>query len=631
MKAVLNLTVLFIVFFLCKNNTYGQQEYIPRNIQKAYDKGTRSIDGTPGPNYWQNSSDYDIKAEFNPASKLLTGSEKIVYHNNSPDTLNRIVLRLYQNLNRPTAARDFEINSDLITKGVNISNLELRGERMDLSNYRNSGSMGTLFSISLKDNPLPPHSDITMNFDWNFTLPGGENLRMGTYDSTSFLIGYWYPQVSVYDDIDGWDAIPYRGLQEFYNDFSNYNIEFTVPNTFGVWGTGVLQNPDDVFTGEYLKKYKSAMNSDSIVHIISKDDLNRQIYKNDKPLNTWKFKAENVSDVVYGTSDHYLWDASTLEVEPGRKVYIAAVYKKESEDFYGVAKIARQCIHYFSTQMPAVPFPFPSFTVFNGEGGMEFPMLINDGSTQSYSSTLGLTAHENAHQYFPFYIGTNEQKYAWMDEGWATFLPTDLEEELIHRRRRIEGEAENFSTFAGTENDIPLFVTTDNMSYRPYRVASYTRPGLSYFFLRDVLGSEKFNDALHSYIKNWNGKHPIPFDYFFTFNKAAGKDLSWFWKPWYFTRDYADLGISNVVRDNSGLKVGVFNAGKVPLPVNLTFYYSDGTRDSVYKSASVWEYSDSVTIAFNPAKPVTKVELGAAYIPDSYKDNNLYRIEYNEQ
>ncbi len=631
MKAVLNLTVLFIILFLGTYNTFSQDEFIPRNIKKAYDRGTRSLDGTPGPKYWQNSSDYDIKADFNPAARLLTGSEKIVYHNNSPDTLDRIVIRLYQNINRKNASRNFAISSDLITDGMTISNLKLRGEEMDLSNYREFGLMGTLFTISLKDNPLAPHSDIKMNIDWNFTLPGGENLRMGTYDSTSFLLGYWYPQVSVYDDIDGWDVIPYTGLQEFYNDFSNYNIELTVPNTFGVWGTGVLQNPDEVLSGEYLKKYKSALNSDSVVNIISKADLNRQIYNTDNPLNTWKFRAENITDVVYGTSDHYLWDASGLQVERGRRVYIAAVYKKESEDFYGVAKIARQCIHYFSAEMPGVPFPFPSFTVFNGEGGMEFPMLINDGSTKSYSSAVSLTSHESAHQYFPFNIGTNEQKYAWMDEGWAVFLPTDLEEELLHNRRRIEREAENFSTSAGTENDIPLFVTTENMSYRPYRLASYTRPGLSYLFLRDVLGEDKFKEALHLYINAWHGKHPIPFDYFFTFNKAAGKDLSWFWKSWYFTRDYADLGIKNVVLGNSGLTVEVINEGKIPVPVNLVFYYSDGTKDSVYKSASVWENNNSVKVVFKPAKPVTKVELGAAFIPDSNTKNNFYQIELNQR
>ena len=191
MKAVQNLTVLFIILFLSINNLYSQEEYIPRNIKKAYDKGTRSLDGTPGPNYWQNSSEYDIKADFNPAARLLTGSEKIVYHNNSPDTLDRIVIRLYQNINKKNAARNFTLNSDLITEGMTISNLKLRGEEMDLSSYREFGLMGTLFTISLKDNPLHPHSDIQMDIDWNFTLPEGENIRMGTYDSTSFLIGYW--------------------------------------------------------------------------------------------------------------------------------------------------------------------------------------------------------------------------------------------------------------------------------------------------------------------------------------------------------------------------------------------------------------------------------------------------------
>ncbi len=631
MKTILNYSVLLVILFIYGTVSYAQQEYFPRNIQDAYDNGTRSLDGTPGANYWQNSSDYTIKADFNPSDRLLTGKEKIVYHNNSPDTLKRIVLRLYQNITKSSAARNFPLNADLITDGMIIEKISINGKEQDLSDQGKFGTAGTLFFISVKENPVKPHSDITLNIDWNFTMPPGESIRMGMYDSTSALLGYWYPQVSVYDDIDGWDMIPYTGIQEFYNDFSNYDVELTIPSTFAAWGTGILQNPEEVFSRDYLNRYKAAFTSDSVINIISKDDLEKEVFNHNKPLNTWKFKAENVADVVYGTSDHYLWDGVSVEVEPGRRVYIAAVYKKESEDFYGVADIARQCIEYFSTEMPAVPFPFPSFTVFNGSGGMEFPMLINDGSTESFRSTVGLTSHENAHQYFPFYIGTNEQKYAWMDEGWAVFLPTDLELKLLHDRRRIEREAENFSTYAGTENDIPLFVTTDNLTYRPYRIAAYTRPGLSYLFLRDALGNEKFNDALHTYMKNWHGKHPIPYDYFFSFNKSAGKDLTWFWRSWYFTRDYADLGIKNVVQTNSSISVEVERKGEIPVPVTLVFNYSDGSKDSVYKPTSVWENKESVKIEFHPAKPVTRILLGEKYIPDSNTANNVYEMERNNQ
>ena len=631
MKTTLNYSVLFVIFFICAGVSFAQKEYIPRNIQETYNKGTRSLDGTPGPNYWQNSSDYTIKADFNPSDRLLTGKETIVYHNNSPDTLKRIVLRLYQNISKKDAARNFSLSENLLTEGMIIEKLSINGSEQDLSNLSKFGTAGTLFIININNDPVVPHSEITLDIDWNFTMPPGESIRMGMYDSTSALIGYWYPQVSVYDDIDGWDMIPYTGIQEFYNDFSNYDVEMTVPNTFAVWGTGILQNPEEVFTEKYLKRYRSAFTSDSVVNIVTKADLGKDIFNHSKPLNTWKYKAENVTDVVYGTSDHYLWDGVSLEVEPGRRVYIAAVYKKESEDFYRVDGIARQCIDYFSNEMPAVPFPFPSFTVFNGSGGMEFPMLINDGSTESYRSTVGLTSHENAHQYFPFYMGTNEQKYAWMDEGWAVFLPTDLELKLLHDRRRIEREAENFNKYAGTEDDIPLFVTTDNMSYRPYRTAAYTRPGLSYLFLRDALGDEKFLEALHTFMKNWHGRHPMPFDYFFSFNKSVGKDLMWFWKPWYFTRDYADLGIKNVVQTGSHITVGVEKKGEVPVPVILTFNYSDGTKDSVYKPTSVWENQNSVKIEFQPAKPVTRVILGEPYIPDSNIADNMYEIERNNE
>ncbi len=630
MKTVLTVAFLFLTHFIINDLSFAQEEYIPRNIKIAYEKGTRSVDGAPGPNYWQNSSDYDIKAAFDPGKKLLTGKEKIVYHNNSPDTLKFIVLRLYQNLNKATSERNFQISEAMVTEGMDIEKLALNGTDQDLSNTKGFVTSGTLFYIYIKEKPLMPHSQITMDISWSFTLPSVENIRMGAYDSTSFLLGYWYPQVSVYDDIDGWDLIPYNGMQEFYNDFSNYNVELTVPNNFAVWGTGILQNPEEIFTDDYLIRYRSAFTGDSITGIITKNDLGKHIFNSDGPSNTWKFRAHNITDVVYGTSDHYLWDASSLEVEPGRRVYIAAAYKKESEDFYNVAKIARQCIDYFSTEMPGVPFPFPSFTVFNGSGGMEFPMLINDGSEDSYWGTVGLTSHEGAHQYFPFYMGINEQKYAWMDEGWAVFLPTDLEMKLLKDRRRIEIEAKKFSRTAGTEKDIPLFITTENMTYLSYRQAAYTRPGLSYLFLRDALGSYKFKKALHSFMQNWRGKHPIPYDYFFSFNKSVGRNLSWFWSPWYFMNDYADLGIKNVVYQGGRIKVDIVNNGRLPVPVNLVFHYSDGTEDSVYKTAAVWENNNLTSIDFNVSKPVVSIELGALYIPDSNSGNNFFEIEKNQ-
>lgn len=621
---------LFFTFLTC-GILFAQQEYIPLNIQAAYDKGTRSLDGKPGPNYWQNSSDYTIKADFNPAKRLLTGTEQIVYHNNSPDTLDRIVVRLYQNITRKNSRHDFDLNAASTTDGVLIEKISINGEMQNLSDTKKFAVEGTILTIHIKDNPVLPHSNIKMDFDWNFTFPEGQSIRMGMYDSTSCLIGYWYPQISVYDDIDGWDIIPYTGLQEFYNDFSNYNVEMTVPNTFAVWGTGILQNPEEVFTSEYLKKYKSAFKSDDIIHIISKNDFGKKIFNNDNLLNTWKFKADSITDVVYGTSDHYLWDATSLQVEPDRRVYIAAVYKKESEDFYEVDTIAKQCIQYFSTLMPALSFPFPSFTVFNGSGGMEFPMLINDGSAKNYAGTLGVTSHEAAHQYFPFFMGTNETKYAWMDEGWSVFLPVDLEYKLLNNRIRVDREVNTFSTLGGTEKDVPLFVTSDELSFTSYRLSAYTRPGLSYLFLRDALGNEKFLEALHNYMNDWNGKHPCPFDYFFSFNKVIGKDMDWFWKPWYFARDYADLGIKNVVVKPGRVTVDIVKIGKVPIPINLIFHYSDGTKDSIYKSTAVWENQDEVSIDFNPSKPVTVIELGASFIPDSNPKNNYYQVEKNTE
>ncbi|HVO74295.1 MAG TPA: hypothetical protein VMT35_09760, partial [Ignavibacteriaceae bacterium] len=317
--------------------------YIPINIKKAYEKETRSLDGSPGINYWQNSSKYKIKVSINPGEKLVSGAEEIEYTNNSPDTLKEIVIRLYQNVYKPGSPRDFEIAPEDLTDGVSISKFIYN--KIEVPTREN-----TKFTINATnlffdpDNPVLPHSKVNLKFEWNFKM-SARHMRMGIYDSTSFFIGYWYPQISVYDDIDGWDKIEYTGAQEFYNDYSDYEVEVSVPNKFAVWGTGILENPEKIFTGEFFNRYREAHKSGQVAKIISADDLNsKKIFNDAEEFNTWIFKAENVTDFSFALSDHYLWDALNINVsnKPVKNVFISAVYKKESSDFYDVAAIAEK-------------------------------------------------------------------------------------------------------------------------------------------------------------------------------------------------------------------------------------------------------------------------------------------------
>ncbi len=620
--------IILFVIILTSLNLAQSNLYIPRNILSAYEKGTRSFDGTAGENYWQNSADYKIKVSVDPATRLVKGSEKIIYYNNSPDTLKEIIFNIIQDLNKFESERNFPISREALSEGVQIEKFLLNDSLIVLEDKEKVRRRSTLLTIKIEENPLPPNSNMKFEIDWNFIIPKGRNPRMGTYDSSSFFIAYWFPQIAVYDDIDGWDILAHTGEQEFYNDFSNYEVEITIPNTFGVWATGILRNPDEVLTPEYLRRYKKTWTSDEVINIITKEEVRSgKIYKSDSKINTWKYKVENIPDFTFSMSDHYLWDAVSLVVDKNtdRRVYIAAVYKEESKDFYEVAKIARKTINYFSNELPGVPFPYPCLTIFNGSGGMEFPMIINNGSAQRRSGTVGVTAHEIAHQYFPFYMGINEEKYGWMDEGMATFLPFDFQEkegEYNPRLRNVSFYERN----AGTEMELPMMIPNYQMEGSTQRMAIYARPGLAYDFLLDALGKELFDKCIHAYIERWNGKHPIPYDFFFTFNEISGKDLSWYWKPWFFERGYPDLSIKEADYNKGILEVVIEKVGIIPTPVKLTITCEDNSTIEIYETAMIWENLDTFIIKKKLSINPVSLILGLDIIPDSNRDNNSFNF-----
>jgi len=353
---------------------------------------------------------------------------------------------------------------------------------------------------------LGPKSRLNLSFDWEIKIPTEQAIRYGSYDSTSMFIAYWYPQISVYDDIDGWDQMDYEGILEMYNDFSDFHIEFTIPVGFQIWATGVWQNADEILNQKYLDRYNLAWKSDDVIRIITKNDLDsNDIYKSYSGFNTFKFKANNVTDFAFGISDHYLWDAVSFKPEAAneRRVYCTAAYKESSKDFSDVAFIAKEALKYYSYEMPAVPFPFPSATVFNGSGGMEFPMIVNNGSSESKAGTVHLTSHELSHQYSPFYIGINERKYPFMDEGWAVMIPFDFQERMAEGYKPRERYAKLYEDIAGNEYDIPIIIPSPTLSYKSYRNSAYNKPAIAYDFLRQILGDKLFSKAMQSFIEDW--------------------------------------------------------------------------------------------------------------------------------
>lgn len=630
MNFILKTHLLLLLITVLSSNISGQtQIQISRNLESAYKNGTRSLDGSPGINYWQNSADYFIEAKFIPSERKIIGSEKIFYYNNSPDSLKRIVIRLLQDLYKKGSARDFPINPDDIHDGIKINKMTINGNLYDIKDRNKVIQNSTNLNIKLDSiDQIFPKSKTQLEIDWEVTIPKYSNVRMGTYDSTSFFVAYWYPQIAVYDDVYGWDEIPYTGTVEQYNDFNNYDVKITVPKNFLVWATGTIQNPEEVYSERVLTRFRLAQKSDSVVNIVTLQDvLENNLNTKDKELLTYHYKAFNVPDFAFALSDHYLWDASTLIVDKatGRKTFISAVYKKESKDFYDVAKIAREVISFFSFEFPQIPYPYPSMTVFNGQGGMEFPMMVNNGSTQSYGATVGLTSHEIAHTYFPFYMGINEKRFAWMDEGFAVMLPFDLQERYAEGAGPRHGNSTSYENFAGNEEEMPVVTPSFLLSGNSYRVASYRRPGCAYDFLRDMLGKEKFISVMKEYVRLWNGKHPTPYDFFFTFNKYAGEDLSWFFIPWFFEKDVPDLDLDEIKLDGDELSFVVKRVGKIPVPVSIKITFEDNSTNEIYETAKIWKDGKTeIAYKLKVIKKPVSIELNSTKIPDANRTKNTF-------
>ena len=626
-KYVLFLVILFPSFQIFGGSTLP----VPVNLQKAYENGTRSMDGRPGPAYWQNHSDYKIEVRFEPATRTIDGHEKIVYYNESPDSLDRLVIRLYQDIFKKGNARDWAASPEDLHDGVKIRLLKIDGQEIALDENPDVRRYGTNMRIRLQ-RKIAPKSSALLEVDWQLTISKKSNIRMGTYDSTSFHIAYWYPQIAVYDDLEGWDTFNYTGGQEFYNDFCNYDVKITVPKNFVVWATGRLQNMDEVLQKKFVKRYKKALSADEVIHVITEEDLQQGHITADNVWNTFIYKAQHVPDFAFSTSDHYLWDLTSAKVAENReRVLIGAAYKKGSEDFYEVAEVAKKAILFFSNEMPAYPFPYPSLTVFNGSGGMEFPMMVNDGSARERSGMVHVTSHEIAHTYFPFMMGTNERKYAWMDEGWATMLPFEFQAREAKGYDPIRRTITRYLRIAGSEYDVPMIYPATiygGQGRFSYRNASYNRPGIAYYLLEEYLGRERFLKAMHEYIERWKGKHPMPFDFFFTFNDVLKEDLSWFFKPWFFEFGYPDLALQKVDEDEDNLLLKVVKKGKLPVPVKLIILYQDSSKAYLERSMAVWKtHLKEIEISVKKEKPVLEIWLGDEHVPDLFEKDNKLKIE----
>ena len=620
------LTIVLVVAFSALEAQSNR--LIPIEIQKAYAAGTRSKDGAPGPNYWENHAHYQINAELMAAESSLKGTEKVTYFNNSPDTLHMLVIRLYQDFYKKGGARAWSIDPADLTNGVQIDYIKVNGRPVKMPDKRFGYYYSTNRYIRLP-HALVPGDSLVLTTGWKFHIPEKSRNRMGNYGKGRFFVAYWYPQISVYDDISGWDKIEFNGITEFYNDFNNYDVHITTPPGYAVWATGHLDNAKEIYAKPVLKRLRRIQKSDKILAVINQKDWNKQKVLKNKGSNTWHFTAHNVTDFSFAATLRYNWDASSVLVDSatGRRVRVDAIYPDSSNTFQRAAYYARKSVEFLSSQWPGYPYPYEHMTSFsNGTvmGGMETPMMANDGDPKDSLFTIELVFHEISHSYFPFFMGTNERKYAWMDEGWATYFTGLFSEKMTPGSHYFRRYAMQYSHTSGREMEMPLMVPSNlicNFSY--YQVQAYTRPCLAYRYLRDALGDSLFAKALHVFMNRWHGKHPGPFDFIYTFENVSRQNLMWFFRPWFFGPGYADQAVKGVTSDN---KIEIENSGGLPMPVKVVCTYADGTKATFIKSTAVWDKGQEIIlIQANRNKKIQKVVVGSPDVPDVYPGNNIWK------
>ena len=603
--------------------------YEPRNMKAAYAAGTRSHDGKPGPNYWENHGRYRITITAEPPNRTIHGTEQIVYRNDSPDTLKTLVIKLFMNVHKPGAPRGRGVSEKFLTSGVHIDSLAVNGKAQD---WKASRRFFTWAPLRLMK-PLMPHDSVHLAFKWHYTLatrPG----REGAIDSTTFYMAYFYPRVAVYDDYEGWDTMSFTLGHEFYSDFNDYDVTVRVPSGYVVWGTGTLQNAAEVLQPAPLARFRKSFSSDSTIHVATKAELAAGKITKGKGMNTWHFTSHYVPDVAFGLSNHYDWDAASVLVDDatGRRAGVQAAYNDTAADFHQMVQFGRHSLDWLSHNWPGIPYPYSKTTEFQGGAGMEYPMMANDASYKNPIFARFVAEHEISHTYMPFYMGINETRYGFMDEGWATTFEyligvNDLgkaRETRFFKKFRVNRWARSKSPL----EDIPIITPGDAINGMGLGINEYGKAALGYLAMKDLLGDKMFKKCLHAYMSRWNGKHPSPWDFFYTFDNVSGRNLNWFWKNWYFSNNYIDMAIERVSKEKRGYFMTLNNIGGMVAPVDVVLHFKDGSSRTIHETPAIWKANPrQAEINITTKHALSTVHLRGGIWVDANPANNTWTAE----
>ena len=609
----------------------------------------RSASGIPGPDYWQNRADYAIHARFEPKTKRLSASEVITYTNHSPDALTSLWLQLdqntYQSAARSAAAdtqRHTEFTEGLVIDAISI---ERRG-KCDLANYLISD---TRLQIRLPEALERLRGQIRIHIRYHYTVPGLFGGRTSWTDSRNgeiYDVAQWYPRMAVYDDVRGWDTLPFLG-EEFYLEYGSFDYYITVPSDLLVAGSGMLVNPEAVLTPVQRRRLERARSSDATVMIRTADEVtNQALERPNVRMQTWHFRMENTRDAAFAASRAFIWDAAAIRLPRGRRALAMSFYPVESagDQAWGRStEYVKHAVEEFSRRWGAYPYPVAINAAAAGTGGMEYPALVFDGLSSKGKVLFAVTVHEIGHTWFPMMVGFDERRDAWMDEGFDTFIDT-YESQAFDRG--VYGPKRDVEFAPGGGNPVvevmpvladaaapPPMTRADLITSKYGHPISYFKSALGLVLLREqILGRHRFDWAFRQFVRAWTFKHPQPADFFRAIESEAGEDLSWFWRGWYlnnWTLDLAVRGVGYVQGDpTKGAVVTVENLDRLVLPATVEVRFKDGTKTRVQLPVETWLQKRVAKLYLDSNQAVTSVTIDPDHVlPVRDRRNNVFQVE----
>ena len=642
----INIVKIFTIsaYFLAVSNLSAQQasnydykEAFKEPFYTYNGNEFRSASGKPGAKYWQNHANYILNISLDDAQNLFTGSAEVQYTNNSPDELKFIWFQLDQNLfkkeSRGSAmiplnnSRYGSSNSDF-EGGYTIKSVKVDGKEVKYT------ITDTRMQVDLPKELKSNGGSVKVKIDYSFVSPEDGADRMGylkTKNGKIYTMAQWYPRVEVYDDIKGWNTVPYLGPSEFYLEYGDFDVTITTPNNFYVVASGELQNPKDVYSSLQLKKWDDAKNSEKAVVIRSASEVGENTAKSGNK--TWKFKMKQSRDFAFAASPAFILDAARINLPSGKKSLAISAYPVESDGqgaWSRSTEYTKASIEHYSKQWFEYPYP-NAVNVAGITNGMEYPGIVFCKYTSKGAGLWGVTDHEFGHTWFPMIVGSNERKHAWMDEGFNTFINGISTEAFNNGEYYRKGSARGMTGYLFSDKLEPVDTPPDAMRESSIGALAYYKPGTALKILRNnVIGKERFDKAFREYINRWAYKHPVPDDFFRTMENVAGEDLGWFWRSWIQNNWKLDQAISSVKYvDNSytkGAVITIQNLEKMPMPVDLRIQFKDGSQQDMSLPVEIWRRNTEWTFKVPTTKEIQTVIIDPdGNFPDVNPSNNVWK------